>query len=629
MMPVLSLYSDQSSTRIDFYVVKIFGTHKKVERTLKILRDLGASDQKTARICQDDLMREALYKLEIECTSFHDEIDQEMELSAWNQATAAKNTLLARISKTPLRVDGYQCSECLVGVDADRFGFLALLFFLRNKLLRMGFRRAILLLSDESLRLVPESTHGYFHVVSDRDLLETLKTFFKTWYPYLLPLLIILRCRTIFQECVVYRKAEGTRRDRDARPTHRPRVLTVASDFSEFPSYYSRPAAAISRACIERGHETVIITNLIASPTEFITRDFVGQSYKKAILDKIWSIWREILRLRFTISSYIRESPVGTPEGLWRLACASVEESIADAAFTTSGAILLFDALFAQFLPDILVVIPDHTRFGIAAVAVARKHGIPSVTALAGQIYDHPQYGFLNADVIAVNGSTTREIFLRRGIAPERVVVTGMAHYDETFRLARSFSQSRRLSESRLVLFATEDLPLSETFEMISAVAEATLTMSATRMKIRPHPREDPSIYEGFVRRFNSDRVAVDSTTPLLELLSTAAVCVTGFSNVAVEAMLLDLPVICMNLSGRPDKLHYAQQGAALGVYRASEAAFALDKALNSEEVREALTRGRRVFLEEHFYRVDGNASARIVQLLEKLAERRISHPAL
>jgi UDP-N-acetylglucosamine 2-epimerase len=256
----------------------------------------------------------------------------------------------------------------------------------------------------------------------------------------------------------------------------------------------------------------------------------------------------------------------------------------------------------------------------MAAVAVARRNKVPSLTTLAGQIFDHPQYGFLNADFVAVNGDSAKELYLRRGIPSSRVFVTGMAHYDDTFRLAKSLLRSRERAESKVIVFATENLPLADTFAMISPVASAVLAIPQARVVIRPHPRENPSNYRDFVKRFSSDRIMVDSTTPLLELLSKADICVTGFSNVAVEAMILECPVVCMNLTGRPNKLPYAQEGAALGVHHPDEVGPAITKALFDEETKTSLAERQTAYLKKQFHTTTGDASLRITRLIEELA---------
>jgi UDP-N-acetylglucosamine 2-epimerase len=255
----------------------------------------------------------------------------------------------------------------------------------------------------------------------------------------------------------------------------------------------------------------------------------------------------------------------------------------------------------------------------MTAIAVARRRKVPSITALAGQIFDHPQYGELNADVIAVNNDSARDIFLRRGIAPERVVVTGMAHLDHP---AESADETRENSQfgAKLIMFATENLPLGTTLRMITPVAKFVMDTPKTALVIRPHPREDPLVYADFVSSFGSDRVSLDATTPLPDLLAKSDVCVTGFSNVAVEAMMFNLPVICINLSANPDVLGYVEQNAALGVTEERRLPEVLNSALYDNGVRMALRKGRAEFLKKNVYAGDGSASVRIATLIEKMA---------
>jgi UDP-N-acetylglucosamine 2-epimerase len=220
-----------------------------------------------------------------------------------------------------------------------------------------------------------------------------------------------------------------------------------------------------------------------------------------------------------------------------------------------------------------------------------------------------------------VNGIAAKEVFLKRRIGHRRVFVTGMAHFDHTFKLADS-AKPISMSNSKLVLFATENLPFAETLQMMKPVAEFVLRTPYIRMVVRPHPRENPNTYLDFIRSLNSDRVVLDTTTSLLDLLSAADVCVTGFSNVAVEAMIMNKPVVCMNVTKRPDILGYVTEKAALGVVNLDEAATTLRLALYDEKTKASLARGRAGFLRKRFYRADGKASDRIASLIGRLANR-------
>jgi hypothetical protein len=611
--------SNKTKPESDFFIVKVFGRHRRTERTLKILQDLHANNQPTVCVCEDDLLQEKLRELDMTCLSFHDAIDQSMESTAWSEAIAVKNKISALMSTAPFKVKNYRCPEGLLGVDADQFASLATLLLLRDKLVRDGFKRVILLPSENSFSHIPDDPQGIYSIVADGSVGETSRALLKRAFTYFLPFLAILRRETVFQEWVAY----STRRtSRDCLNRMSIRVLIVATDVPVFPSYYSRPAASIGEACVKDGHQTLIVTNVVASPAEFLRHGFKRMRYRKLVLPEIWAIWKEVLQLRQHVSDCMRRAPEGTSRNLWGLACALVRENLPTRASAMTAAIVLFDDIFTRFLPNVLVVIPDSSYFGIAAVAVARKNRVPSLTTLAGQIFDYPQYGFLNADVVTVNGTSAKEIYLRRGIPSDRVFITGMAHYDDTFRLAESLLRSRKQSESKAIVFATENLPLTETLRMLSPVTSAALAIHQARVVIRPHPREDPSNYTDFVKGSKSDRITVDSTTPLLQLLSRADVCVTGFSNVAVEAMILKCPVICINLTGKPDKLPYAEKEAALGVHRTEEIGPALQKALFDEGAKAALARTTTAFLQEEFCTTEGDASLRIVELIEELAKK-------
>jgi hypothetical protein len=575
----------------------------------------------TAYVCQDELMQKALQPLGIICLSFYDVIDENVELTTWREATAVRKEILTLLSRAPFSVRGCQYPEGLIGVYADEFAFVSALVTLRDRLVTAGFERIIFLPSENSLPRIPNRPGGSFRVMADHRGIETLRILVKKLRPYILPILAMGMRRSVFQECIVYRPVEShTRRcGCSGGPI---RVLVAATDGPDFRSYYSRPAASIGRACVKEGHQTLIVTNLFASPVEYERHGFKRTRYSKLVLIEILRTWAKALRLHMYASYCRRGAPEGTPEPLWGLACQVVKEGLMARASALTAATALFDEIFARFLPDVLVVIPDGSYFGMAAIAIAKRNGVPSFTALAGQIFDHPQYGFLHADVIAVNNDSAREVYLRHGIPPNRVFVTGMAHYDDTFRLAESLLKSERQTESKVIVFATENLPMAETFEMISPVVSAVLAIPKARVIIRPHPREDLSNYADFVNRYASNRVTMDSRTPLPELLSMADVCVTGFSNVAVEAMILQRPVVCMNLSGKPDKLPYAQEGAALGVHRPQEVGPVLTKALFNEETKASLAEQRTAFLKKQFCTISGDASLRIVKLIEELAKK-------
>ena len=92
-------------------------------------------------------------------------------------------------------------------------------------------------------------------------------------------------------------------------------------------------------------------------------------------------------------------------------------------------------------------------------------------------------------------------------------------------------------------------------------------------------------------------------------------------STAAIEAIILDKPVIVVNLTGEVDIMPYAQSGAALGVYKEEELVSAINDALNDKNTIRQLKEARKMFESEHAYKVDGKSTERVVELIERIIE--------
>jgi glycosyltransferase involved in cell wall biosynthesis len=595
-------------------VLKVFGRNARLERMLKALQQMKADDSGIACLCQDDTILEELAALGFHCFSFHEELDAKTEEQAWNWAWEIRERLSVLLRSVPFNINGYDCAECLLGGDADQFAFLVSLLLLKEKLAGKGFGTVVMVPGEKYLSILPDKSSGRYKVIAYRNLRETLRHARNALAPHAFPILAILR-GNMSQEYRLYTLPTDSSRAAEA-----PRVLTVVTDGFEFPSYYSRPAAAIARACAQSGHQVIVVTNRLASPKPFIEAGFIGRKSRKPLQKELLAVSRQLPQIRTRMSSFQSGGSVrGEAESL---ILGLLEEKLTARALRAADDVVFLGNVFDSFKPNVLVSLPESSQFGMAAIAISRQRNIPSLTALAGQIFDHPQYGRLISDMAAVNSEQAKAVFEKRRVPSERIVVTGMAHFDETFNLAHA-AHNAKSSDGKLVFFATENLPLNQTFSMIDPVAQFVLATPEVRMLIRPHPREDPDNYLEHVRKLGSDRVALDTGTPLLELLGIAAVCVTGFSNVAVEAMIMGRPVVCLNLSGKPSKLGYVESGAALGVQDSKDTALALKKALYDQETRAALAKGRDAFLKRNFYSTDGKASFRIASLIEKLAKKK------
>ena len=116
-------------------------------------------------------------------------------------------------------------------------------------------------------------------------------------------------------------------------------------------------------------------------------------------------------------------------------------------------------------------------------------------------------------------------------------------------------------------------------------------------------------------------RAIVRQKVDIYELLHASDLLITTHSTVGLEAILLEKPVITLNLTSKPDLMPYATSGAAIGVYKKEDLVPAMQTALFNPETKEEMAKRRKAFVLEHTYKPDGQASKRVAELITRLIQ--------
>ena len=278
---------------------------------------------------------------------------------------------------------------------------------------------------------------------------------------------------------------------------------------------------------------------------------------------------------------------------------------------------------------DVVVLANDQDLPGRLLVSVARQLGIPSLVVDHGLTCDIQQpRGFLevHADRMANWGEGNRQLMLRHGVAPERLVVTGAPMFEAELRAPRmpKAALCRRLGidpRMQIVVYAGHPDDLGYTSrdwdqaELIARLDQAVQGIPDVRLVVRPHPSDRAMSFAHLLQERGSV-AAVTREVNLYHLLANCDLLVTETSTVGLEAMLFDKPVLVVNLRGRPDLVPYVERGAALGVYDPCDLEPALVAALSDEATRERLRAGREAFLTYYLDRLDGHSAERVVELI-------------
>jgi hypothetical protein len=259
---------------------------------------------------------------------------------------------------------------------------------------------------------------------------------------------------------------------------------------------------------------------------------------------------------------------------------------------------------------------------GVPAVHV--PHGVYSEEAVAGA----DVHGALRADVLAVGGPVQRHWFARRGVAPERIVVTGNPCWDAWHRVRPAAPGALGLPPGPVVALATSwwggesahgafvaaDQE-RRTRIALAALARVQARRPDVRLVVKLHPSAPPAEGERVAAwaRAAGAAPALVTRDRLAEVLAASALLVTLPSTIAVESVLAGTPAIAVGC-------RYAGEAVVEGPLEAEGlGTLALGMVEGWKESAE-FARRRRAFAALWDGPADGRAATRVATLVEALA---------
>jgi UDP-N-acetylglucosamine 2-epimerase len=288
--------------------------------------------------------------------------------------------------------------------------------------------------------------------------------------------------------------------------------------------------------------------------------------------------------------------------------------------------------------PSVVCLYNESGGLGRAVIAAARAAGVPSVAVQHGILYPrYYSYTYTAAetdaprpDRTAVFGTAARRELVSQGhYEPQSLVLTGSPKFDQLLAAAQTWDRAAvraRLGVSeraRLVLVASRFRGIRATHQCIAsafpAFVRAIEALPDVVAVVKPHPAEPARPYEEVITASGTGRVRVLAPqTPLLDLLHAADLVVTVESLSAVEALVLNRPLIILNTPTNLQEM--VEAGVAIGVPEGEDPGPALRAALFDPAAAARFQAARSAYLPDVAFGMDGQATRRIVELIEKTA---------
>lgn len=190
-----------------------------------------------------------------------------------------------------------------------------------------------------------------------------------------------------------------------------------------------------------------------------------------------------------------------------------------------------------------LVVATQHSAAVRCFIAAARDLAIPSIYIPHAPAADNPQYADLPVDHAWLRGSREMEFYKQAGASPDRMAIVGSAGIPE---LPATIEASHEI----VVAPSTWSRPELEAFFTVIR------TSGIGPFVVCPHPGSDVKALQQLAGVGN--HVLVGTRT--FDRLRAGGVLLQHSSGVALEALLLGLPVIEVSTSGRAPSYPFIQE---------------------------------------------------------------------
>lgn len=278
-----------------------------------------------------------------------------------------------------------------------------------------------------------------------------------------------------------------------------------------------------------------------------------------------------------------------------------------------------------RFNPRILVVGNDLTLEGRTACRVAAQLGVPTLAFMHGSLANNELHSCHIANRFVLHGEVNRIDLVGRGVPAEQLVVCGSPHLDnkptQSGELNPELARVLGLRPNQPWILVATSGPGNATSHrhhatIIQNLRRLSDTLGDVPLVVKLHRKDRLEHYGPLLAGADPSRVFViskaDRRLPydVFQWLQGCRLVLTTTSTVAVEAMLMQVPVVTMDFCGEAKNIDFIDAGATTHV-RTSDELLSAVRGILDKGPGEAAERAARQYVEQAYYRVDGRAAER------------------
>lgn len=247
------------------------------------------------------------------------------------------------------------------------------------------------------------------------------------------------------------------------------------------------------------------------------------------------------------------------------------------------------------------------------------------------QKYDPLSYYHFLEDKIAVWGDSQKKYLLSRNhIKEEQILVVGSTRHDSFFK-----KHKKHKGKTKKILLTLHpiyeysghgSIESSVNFEKyVKKICKILKKIQNIELTVKLHPgHSDTDEYVKNLFQESFENVKILQITPILELLETTDVLINltpeaaDPTTVLLEAMILEIPILQINLDDYTYDYEYIKDGSIIELTKESDMENEILKFVNDKKIQEKLITNGNNHVKKYLTNI-GNASEKLVELIRKL----------
>jgi len=219
------------------------------------------------------------------------------------------------------------------------------------------------------------------------------------------------------------------------------------------------------------------------------------------------------------------------------------------------------------------------------------------------------EYGYLpvTANYMFAWGDLSKTWFVERGTEKEKIIVTGTPKTDFLIKYNKERNVPNKINK---VLLIVNPIGISEVISFLNLIYDADIHLNY-QLSIKLHPSSNDNRTE-VEARFKLANVKIFKEENIHDLINQNDVVITTTSTVGNEAIALRKPLIKIEIDGINNILEYDLFDCSFSIKHSEE----LSNLLNDKKLLYSKRINYERFIEKYFYKLDGNATNRIIEKL-------------